>query len=172
MRRILTTLAVVVGLVLTGGATAQAITGNFTDDFKHSYVGLVGMYDASGEFLGRCTGSLLTDTVVLTAGHCVVDDAGGLVASARVWFEQDAGKDYDPVNDVPAKSGYPVSGGATAHTFFSYGYPGTVTPETRDRGLGVPYQAVTKVYTKVTQYASLASAGTLDRYVASHAGNT
>jgi hypothetical protein len=172
MRRILTTLAVVLGLVLTGGATAQAITGNFTADFKHTYVGLFAAYDASGEFLGRCSGTLLTDRVFLTAGHCVVDDAGGLVASGRIWFEQDAGADYDPVNDIPASSGYPVSGGVTAHTFYSYGYPGSGIPELQDVGLVVLDKPVTKVYPTVTSYGSLASAGTLDRYYASHTGNT
>jgi Trypsin len=168
MRRILTTLAVVVGVVLTGGATAQAITGNFSPDLRHAYVGLMAVYDKDGEFLGRCSGTLLTDRVFLTAGHCVVDDALNPVASARIWFEQDAGADYDPVTDTPATSGYPYTGGVTAHRFFSYGYPGTGIPETKDVALVVLDKSVTTVYKSIKTYGSLASAGTLDRYVAAN----
>jgi hypothetical protein len=162
----LTTLAVVVGLVITGGATAQAITGDFKPDFRHTYVGLLAVYDKSGEFLGRCSGTLLTDRVFLSAGHCVVDDNLNPVASARIWFEQDAGADYDPVNDIPATSGYPYTGGVTAHTFYSYGYPGSGIPETKDVSLVVLDKPVTKTYPKITTFGALASAGTLDRYVA------
>ena len=57
-----------------------------------------------GEFIHRCSGSLLSDSVFLTAGHCVErgDGSGEVAAYARIWFEQDAGADYDPVTDTPA----------------------------------------------------------------------
>jgi hypothetical protein len=48
------------GLVLTSAWPAGAITGNFEPDFDHEYVGLVVFYDADGEFLWRCSGSLVT----------------------------------------------------------------------------------------------------------------
>jgi hypothetical protein len=54
---------------LTTAWPAGAVTGNFQPDFEHQYVGLIVFYDANGEFLWRCSGSLLTDTVLLTAGH-------------------------------------------------------------------------------------------------------
>jgi hypothetical protein len=58
-----------------GRYPARAITGNFVPDFEHEYVGLIVFYDADGEFLWRCSGSLLTDRVFLTAGHCTDQDA-------------------------------------------------------------------------------------------------
>ena len=93
-----------------------AVTGkNIVEDFEHEYVGLVAFYDAEGVFLHRCSGTLLSAEVFLTAGHCVAgDDEGNVAALARIWFEQDAGVGYDPVTGTPAPSGYPVSGGVTS----------------------------------------------------------
>jgi hypothetical protein len=173
MRRIIMALGLTLALALTGGANAQAITGNFTPDFEHTYVGLIAFYDADGEFVHRCSGTLLTDTVFLTAGHCVtLDDEGTLAASARIWFEQDAGADYDPVTGTPATSGYPDSGGVTASTLYSYGFEGLTVPQTYDVGLVILDEPVTNVYPEITDYASLGGAGTLDAYTASHKGNT
>lgn len=156
MRRTLALLVAGAAALMAGGAPAQAITGNFVPDFEHDYVGLVVFYDAEGIPSHRCSGSLLTDTVFLTAGHCVtLDDEGTLAASARVYFEQ----------DVDAVEGYPTSGGITASTVYSYGYEGLGNlPQSRDVGLVILDQPVTTVYPSITDYASLAAAGTLDTY--------
>src|SRR5215212_4962532 len=115
---------IVLALVFTGlmATPSGAITGNFVPDYEHEYVGLIVFYDANGEFVHRCTGSLISSTVFLTAGHCVTidDQTGELAASARIYFEQDAGADYDPVTDTPATSGYPYTGGVTASTFYAF----------------------------------------------------
>jgi hypothetical protein len=162
MRRLL--VAVVASIAVLFGLTgpASAITGNFVPDNEHEYVGLIVFYDETGEFVQRCTGSLISPTVFLTAGHCVtIDDATGeLAASARIYFEQDAGADYDPVTDTPATSGYPYTGGVTASTFYAFDYQGITVPATNnDVGLAVldqPYQLDT--------YGSLAAPGTLEEY--------
>lgn len=156
MRRILAILVAGVAALSASVAPAQAITGNFVPDYEHDYVGLIVFYDAEGEPSHRCSGSLLTDTVFLTAGHCVtLDDEGTLASSARVYFEQ----------DVDAVEGYPTSGGITADTLYSYGYKGLRNlPQSRDVGLVILDQSVTTVYPTITEYASLAAAGTLDIY--------
>jgi hypothetical protein len=156
MRRILAILIAGVAALGVGVAPAQAITGNFVPDFEHDYVGLVVFYNADGTPSHRCSGSLLTDTVFLTAGHCVtLDDEGTLAASARVYFEQ----------DVDAVAGYPTSGGITSDTLYSYGFEGLGNlPQSRDVGLVILDQPVTSVYPTITEYASLAAAGTLDTY--------
>ena len=68
-------------------------------------MGLAVFYDANGEFLWRCTGSLISPTVFLTASHCA-DTVGGAV-TARVYFQQNAGANYDPTAEVDPVSGYP-----------------------------------------------------------------
>ena len=44
-----------------------AIGGDYQEDFEHPYVGLVAFYDASGEFIWRCSGALLSPTVFFCA---------------------------------------------------------------------------------------------------------
>ena len=152
-----------VGLVAT---PSQAITGAYQPDSVHEYVGLIAFYDSSGAFVHRCSGTLLSPTVFLTAGHCVtIDDATQTLApSARIWFEQDAGADYNPATGAPASSGYPVSGGVTAHTMYSYDYKGLTVPNTHDVGLVILDAPVQNVYPSIDTYADLAHVGTLNEY--------
>ena len=49
---------------------AAAITNGQPDAGRHPYVGLMVALDADGVPLWRCSGSLLSPTVFLTAGHC------------------------------------------------------------------------------------------------------
>lgn len=71
-------------LVATLGlsGTAYAITNGHPDGGRHPYVGLLVFDDEMGP-AWRCTGSLISPTVVLCAGHCT----DGAVA-ARVWFDE------------------------------------------------------------------------------------
>lgn len=142
---------------------SQAITGpNIAPDYEHTYVGLIAFYDDAGEFSHRCSGTLLSDQVFLTAGHCVtLDDAGTLATTARIWFEQDAGADYDPLTDTPATSGYPYSGGVEADTFYENNFRGLTIPETNDVGLVVLDEgALAAAYPEIDDFATLGSPGT------------
>jgi hypothetical protein len=155
--------ALFAGLAMSAllAAPAAAITGNFTEDFEHTYVGLVAFYDEDGEFLHRCSGALLSPTIFLTAGHCT-DDAD----SARIWFHQDVGSGYDAVNDIadPA-TGYPyfcIEGDplcVESDELYNRGFDDFAGfPETSDVGIIVLDSAITFE----TEFAILASPHSLD----------
>jgi hypothetical protein len=144
-----------------------AITGNFVKDNEHPFVGLVVFYDASGEFIWRCSGTLLNPTTFLTAGHCA-DIVGG-ADSARVYFQQDAGVNYDPTTQVDPVSGYPeyCAAGtegvtcATSHELYNYGYTGALTiPQTHDVGLLILDQPI-----QLSEYGQLPQPGALNSLV-------
>ena len=105
MRKSLLVSAIVLLILAVTAGTVLAITGSYVDDDKHPFVGLVAFYDADGEFIWRCSGSLISPTKFLTAGHCA--DTGDGADSARVWFQQDAGAHYDPATQLDSVTGYP-----------------------------------------------------------------
>jgi secreted trypsin-like serine protease len=76
-------------------APAHAITYGELDGYAHPYVGFMIAKDAAGKPLGVCSGTLLSPTVFLTAGHCVQEPA----VTADIWFKPDL---TDPVsNNLP-----------------------------------------------------------------------
>ena len=167
MRRLKLALATAMVATLAIAAPAAAITKNYEPDFEHPFVGLIAFYDAQGEFSHRCTGSLLTPTVMVTAGHCTDDEVnGGVMPSARIWFQQDAGANYDPATELDATTGYPETCAAgtlgtlcaTSHLLYDYGFDAFAGfPNTHDAGLLILDQPI-----ELPEYASLAGAGTLD----------
>ena len=160
MRRLVVLLAVVLGVLATA-VPAWAITGNYVKDFEHPYVGLVTFYDDEGEYSHRCSGSLLTPRVFLTAGHCT-DGA----TTARVYFQQDAGANLnletgiDPVTGYPEKCAAGTLGKkcATSHELYNYGFDDFESfPNTRDTGLVILDQAI-----EVPEYGKLVAPGSLN----------
>jgi hypothetical protein len=88
-----------------GVGPASAITNGELDGNGHPYVGIMVAKDAAGNPMWRCSGTLMSDTVFLTAGHCTEAPA----ASVEIWF--------DPDMQTPGK-GYPFTGevSGTPHT--------------------------------------------------------
>jgi trypsin len=97
-------------LLISTIGSAGAITNGRSDNGNHPYVGLVvfDVLDEEGNQVPshRCSASLLSPTVLLTAGHCT----DGTTA-ARVWFN----------DELTTKTEYPLSGTTSydgaAHTF-------------------------------------------------------
>jgi Trypsin len=156
MRRTLSRLIAMLAILILTGAIVRAITGNFVDDFEHPFVGLAVFYDAEGEFSHRCSGSLLSPSVFLTAGHCVEG-----ATTARVYFQQDAGAHFDPALGIDPVTGYPEScltqPCTTSDELHNFGYPAGF-PNTKDVGLIILDEPIA-----LTEYGALAAAGSLDR---------
>jgi len=108
MRKLFVLVAALVATMAIAVTPGSAVTGNFVKDFEHPYIGLVAFYDEDGTFMWRCSGSLLTDRVFLTAGHCTDQDAEESPVMARIWFHQNVGGAYNPptVPEDP-NTGYP-----------------------------------------------------------------
>lgn len=111
MKKILVILSMVLILTLLVAGTALAITDGELDGEGHPYVGLMTALDSSGEYLWRCSGTLLSPNLFLTAGHCTEPPA----AQVEIWF------DADVESGIPG-NGYPFDGdvGGTPFTHPQY----------------------------------------------------
>jgi V8-like Glu-specific endopeptidase len=103
MKKVTIAVLLTVVLMLSTVGAAGAITDGYPDGNGHPYVGLL-VFDVDGHPAWRCSGTLLSPTVMLTAGHCTDGASGG-----RVWFESD-------IQSQQAALGYPY-GGATSVAF-------------------------------------------------------
>ncbi len=96
---------VVAALTAVIAGPALAVTNGELDGNDHDFVGLMVAKDADGNALWRCSGTLLSPTLYLTAGHCTEAPA----ASAEIWFDAD-------VTDA-ALHNYPNQGDVSGTTY-------------------------------------------------------
>jgi hypothetical protein len=106
-QRIYIVLAVLLTTLLMVTPALAVIWGQ-PDGDAHPYVGLV-VFDVGGIPSHRCSGTLLSETVFLTAGHCTFG-----TSAARVWFE-------NPITDpsYPFGGGTSISGTPHTHPEFA-----------------------------------------------------
>jgi hypothetical protein len=111
VRKLLALSAVLGAALAIGIVPASAITDGELDGTGHPYVGLMVAQDDQGNPLWRCSGTLLSSTLFLTAGHCTEAPA----AHIEIWF------DADVQSGIPA-NGYPFTGdaGGTPYTHPQY----------------------------------------------------
>ena len=83
-----------------------AVTDGQPDGEGHPYVGLMVAQTAAGAPLWRCSGTLISPTVFLTAGHCTEAPA----AHVEIWF------DADVESGIPG-NGYPFAGDVFGTTY-------------------------------------------------------
>jgi secreted trypsin-like serine protease len=101
----------VIAIAALAVSPVGAVTDGELDGNGHPYVGLMVAQDADGNPLWRCSGTLLSPTLFLTAGHCTESPA----AHVEIWFAADV------ESGIPA-NGYPNTGdvGGTPYTHPQY----------------------------------------------------
>lgn len=149
MRKPMVGIALALVLVAAIVVPAAAITYGAVDS-EHPYVGMVGFFDENWNWLWRCSGTLLSDSVFLTAAHCTSPDPEiGTPAHARIWFTQTGEAialdpillDYPDLEcwqadpDGRAWTGYPCVSKYTGTPIANPQYVGIVLPDTHDVGL-------------------------------------
>jgi V8-like Glu-specific endopeptidase len=160
-------LAALAAALVTFAGSAGAITGNYQKDFTHDAVGLLVFYTtpdpATGDpFSHRCSGTLISPTRMVTAGHCTEG-----VDRGRVYFAQSAGPNYDPEAfngwGGDPTTGYPYVGGVTFSVADNYGFHDFEGfPNTMDVGV---VELDSPVY-PANGFGVLPQPGQLDTYIA------
>lgn len=111
MRKMLITVVSLLIILVFSVNPVFAVTDGELDGNGHPYVGLMVAQDGKGAPLWRCSGTLLSPTLFLTAGHCTEAPA----AHVEIWFAADV------ESGIPA-NGYPNKGdvGGTPYTHPNY----------------------------------------------------
>jgi hypothetical protein len=142
LRKLLVLLAAVAALVVAA-SPAHAILYGQPDNNEHPYVGVIRFFDEEGNYLHRCTGTLISPTVVLTAGHCTFG-----TASAEAWFTETAPSTAEVLSGNYTR-------GITGETYTHPDYDDFATfPNTSDVGIVVLDQRV-----RLSTYGSLPTVG-------------
>ena len=150
MRKSVTLIAALISAVGIGVLPASAINDGELDGNGHPAVVML-VQEVGGRPAGRCTGTLLSPTVVLTAGHCASNFPGPRFTGMRVFTEADVDN---------GNNNFPFAGPNTveavswaAHPLFETGpyvlhdvgvvilqAPGVVLPQARYGVLPAPNQ--------------------------------
>ena len=158
MRRRSTIVALVIVLLLVTATTAGAITWGEPDGDAHPSVGIVYFELPSG--IWRCTGTLLSPTVLLTAGHCTAEDGE---TNIHTWVSFDSEIVFPPDLDLDDDEAFKAY--LNAHFLQGQAYPHPKFddfrefPNTYDVGVVVlkePYDL------PADQYGQLPELGLLD----------
>jgi hypothetical protein len=153
MRRItLLTLAALVVVTLT---RTQAVTDGKLDGNAHPAVVLL-LMEVGGQPAFRCTGTLLSATVLLTAGHCTNNFPGSPYTGMRVFTESDVQAGIGTTNN------YPFAGPNSVEAIAFAAHPLYETAPFFVHDVGVVILQSPGVVLPASQYGVLPSANQLD----------
>jgi V8-like Glu-specific endopeptidase len=140
-------LAAAAGLAILATSPAFAVTDGGLDGTAHPQVGLMVALGADGSPMWRCSGTMISPTVFLTAGHCTYG-----AAKVTIWFDAD-------VSAGRPENGYPYTGQVTGTPYTHPDYP-TASFVVNDVGVVV----LDAGQTGPGPHASLPTEGELNRF--------
>jgi hypothetical protein len=94
------TLLLIVVTVLSAFVRTEAVTDGTLDGNRHPAVVLL-LMEVGGQPAFRCSGTLLSPTVLLTAGHCTDNFPGSPYTGMRVFTESDVQAGIGTTNNYP-----------------------------------------------------------------------
>ena len=151
-------LLLVVGVAVTA-QPATAITGGQRDEV-HTNVGVVRFTTEAGRF--RCSGTLISPTVVLTAGHCTGDTGSSPATNVFVSFNTDLPLDPLAAGITPAERAARAANYITGTAHPDPGWDGKLSiSKQHDQGVVVLDSPATSKWPSITP-APLLPVGTLD----------
>jgi secreted trypsin-like serine protease len=115
LKRLAVVLAIMCALAVNA-VPAYAITDGSLDNGAHPYVGLMVAQAADSRPLWRCSGTLISPTIFVTAGHCTEAPA----AKAVIYFTDvvvSGTGGTAPNICTTGRVGYPCNGGSTGTTY-------------------------------------------------------
>ena len=126
LHAVLIGLVAMLGVGLVAPAPAGAITGGTVDETNiYDNVGIIAFYDATGRY--RCSATLVSPTVLLTAAHCTEGTLGDTIVSFE-WFIDDAPpsslpRAADDTGDGLSQTGYQGSPAEGWYSGTAYSHP-------------------------------------------------
>ena len=153
MRR--TMLLTLAALLVVTLARTQAVTDGKLDGNAHPAVVLL-LMEVEGQPAFRCSGTLLSPTVLLTAGHCTNNFPGSPYTGMRVFTESDVQAGIGVTNN------YPFAGPNSVEAVSWAAHPLYETAPFFVHDVGVVVLQAPGVLLPASQYGVLPSANQLD----------
>jgi hypothetical protein len=154
-RAVLAAMAATIAIAAMSVGPVAAITDGEPTGDAYPYVGIMTAHAEDGDYLWRCTGTLISPTVFVTAGHCtfgadyavVYFDSGPIIPDEDFTLE---------TRSCEGIEGYPCGGGIIGDVFTSPRYDDDAF-YLNDLGVVVLSEPV-----ELGEYAVLPEAGSLD----------
>jgi hypothetical protein len=103
MKKVVVAWILALALLLSVVGVAGAVTDGELDEGRHPYVGILAIFsgndDDGYEYEWRCSGTMISPTIFLTAGHCTEIWNDIVPTKAHIWFDDDVESNSCPYID-------------------------------------------------------------------------